>query len=96
MGGLLQVDADALRRLGQTLQSEAAAISGIQLPTAVIMPGSPVEAASSNCATEVKLAYGYMAKSVDHMGGLASASATTYEDVDRAFSDQLSVYRAGQ
>lgn len=96
MSGLLQVDAAALLRLSQTLLNEAASIRGIQLPTAVVMPGSPVEAASSNCATEVKLAYGYMAKSIDQMGSLASASATTYEDVDRAFSDQLSVYRAGQ
>lgn len=96
MGGLLQVDADALRRLGQTLISEAAAIRGIQLPPSVVMPGSPVEGASRNCAVEVKSAHGYVAKSIDRMGGLAGSSATTYEDVDRVFSDQLSLYRAGQ
>lgn len=96
MGQMLQVDIDALRRLGQTLASQAAAISGIQLPAAVVMPGSPVEGASRNLGIEVKSAYGHMGKSIDRMSGLAGASATTYEDVDRVFSDQLSLYRAGQ
>ncbi|MBN7561407.1 hypothetical protein [Mycobacteroides abscessus] len=96
MGQMLQADIDALRRLGQTLASQAAAINAIQLPAVVVMPGSPVEGASRNLGIEVKSAYSYMGKSIDRMGGLAGTSATTYEDVDRVFADQLSLYRAGQ
>lgn len=96
MGQMLQADIDALRRLGQTLTNQAAAINAIQLPAPVVMPGSPVESASSNLGIEAKSAYVYMAKSIDQMGGLAGTSATTYEDVDRTFADQLSRYRVGQ
>ncbi|WP_072806059.1 hypothetical protein [Rhodococcoides yunnanense] len=95
MGELLAVDLEELRALGRTLADTASTINGISVTATVMMPGSPVAADSEQSTRSTAEAYSRTATNLDEMSATCEWSATSYEDVDEAFSSQLTRYDAG-
>lgn len=95
MGELLAVDIEELRALGRTLADTASTINGISITSTVTMPGSPIAPASEQSTETTADAYTRIAGNVNEMSATCEWSATSYEDVDEAFSSQLTRYGGG-
>lgn len=95
VGELLAVDLGELRALGRTLVDAASTMNGICVTATVTMPGSPVAADSEQCTRSTAEAYTRIALNVNEMSATCEWSATSYENVDEAFSSQLLRYEAG-
>lgn len=89
MGELLAVDIEELRALGRTLADTASTINGISVTATVTMPGSPIAADSEQSTRSTAAAYSRIAGNVNEMSATCEWNATSYEDVDEAFSSQL-------
>lgn len=95
VGELLAVDLKELRALGRTLADAASTMNGICVTAAVTMPGSPIAADSEQCTRSTAEAYARVAGNVNEMSATCEWGATSYEDVDEAFSSQLLRYGGG-
>lgn len=95
VGELLAVDLEELRALGRTLADAASTMNGICVTATVTMPGSPIAADSEQSTRSTADAYGRIACNVNEMSATCEWSATSYEDVDEAFSSQLLRYGGG-
>ena len=95
MGELLVVDLEGLRALGRTLTDTASAMNAISVTATVTMPGSPIVPASEQSTKTTADAYTRIAGNVNQMSATCEWNATSYEDVDHAFSTQLTRYNGG-
>lgn len=95
VGELLVVGLEELRALGRTLADAASTMNGISVTATVTMPGSPIAADSEQSTRSTAEAYARIALNVSEMSATCEWSATSYEDVDEAFSSQLLRYEAG-
>ncbi|WP_206508935.1 hypothetical protein [Rhodococcus sp. KRD197] len=95
MGELLAVDLEELRALGRTLADAASTMNGICVTATVTMPGSPIAADSEQSTRSTADAYARIALNVNEMSATCEWSATSYEDVDEAFSSQLQRFGGG-
>ena len=95
MGELLAADIEELRALGRTLADTASTINGISVTATVMMPDSPIAADSEQSTRATAEAYARIAGNVNEMSATCEWSATSYEDVDEAFSSQLQRYGGG-
>ncbi|MDV8075910.1 hypothetical protein R4P47_05005 [Rhodococcus sp. IEGM 1370] len=95
MGELLAVDLGELRALGRILTDTASTINAISITATVTMPGSPIAADSEQSTRSTAEAYARIALNINEMSATCEWSATSYEDVDEAFSSQLLRYEAG-
>lgn len=95
MGELLAVDIEELRALGRTLADTASTINGISVTATVMMPGSPIVADSEQSTRSTAEAYARIAGNVNEMSAACEWNATSYEDVDEAFSSQLTRHSGG-
>lgn len=96
MGPVLEADADALRRLGTAFGTTADAIAGLRTPDPIVMPDSAILTASVGASTVVGIVYGRIADRIRRMSDAATTDATSYEDTDQVFRDELQRYRTGQ
>ncbi|MDV8022542.1 UDP-glucose 4-epimerase [Rhodococcus sp. IEGM 1330] len=91
---MLQVDLDALRALGSALTASADSVESLD-PAAPIaaaadaMPNSAFGDVARSAAIPTLDAYRGVSARIRAMSSASSASAGSYEDTDRAFSDQL-------
>lgn len=95
MGELLAADLEELRALGRTLADTASTMNGICVTATVTMPGSSIAADSENSTRSTAEAYSRIAGNVNEMSATCEWNATSYEDVDEAFSSQLQRYGSG-
>ncbi|MFY2791622.1 hypothetical protein [Rhodococcus sp. MALMAid1271] len=95
VGELLAVDVEELRALGGTLADTANTIAGISVAATVTMPGSPITPASEQSTKTTAEAYSRIADNVAEMSAACEGNATSYEDIDEAFSSQLQRYGGG-
>ncbi|WP_433661366.1 hypothetical protein ACQPW1_21700 [Nocardia sp. CA-128927] len=93
---MLQADLDALRQLAQDLSGKADAIAHIPMPglTQVVMPDSGLGEVATDVAQKFTATFGRQADSLRAMSDAAATSATDYETVEQAFTDQLNKLRA--
>ncbi|MEV6562871.1 hypothetical protein AB0M22_44635 [Nocardia sp. NPDC051756] len=90
---MLQVDADALRRLGGKLGGHAAEIGQIRIGARVVMAeDSPVRAASDRVPDAVRHAFGLIGGNIDQMAVRMTAGAATYSELEQANTEQLRRY----
>lgn len=100
MGEILHADLDALRIMAAGLRTEATTISGID-PVDLIakvgraMPNSALGAAADGVGAPLRSAVHAMAERLHDLADTADHGATTYEEVDRAFTEQLDGYLRG-
>ena len=95
MGELLAVDLKELQALGRALADTASAINGICVTAVITMPGSPIAPVSEKSTKTTADAYTRIANNVNEMSATCEWNATSYEDVDNAFSSQLQRYETG-
>ncbi len=89
---MLQVDADALRRLGGKVAEHADAIGQIAISAKVTMADSPVQAASDQVAGAVARAFGLIGGNIRQMADRMTTGATSYSDFDAGNADQYKHY----
>ncbi|KAA8882054.1 hypothetical protein F3087_39035 [Nocardia colli] len=90
---VLQVDADALRRLGGKLGTHAAEIGQIRIGAKVVMAeDSPVRATSDRVPEAVRHAFELIGRNIDQMAVRMTAGAATYSELEQANTDQLRRY----
>ena len=70
-------------------------MNAISVTATVTMPGSPIAADSEQSTRATAEAYSRTATNLNEMSATCEWSATSYEDVDEAFSSQLLRYDAG-
>jgi len=70
-------------------------MNGINVTATVTMPGSPIAADSERSTRSTAEAYSRIASNVTEMSAACGWNATSYEDVDEAFSSQLQRYGGG-
>ena len=92
---MLAVDLEELQALGSALADTASAINGICVSAVITMPGSPIAPVSEQSTKTTADAYTRIALNVNEMSATCEWSATSYENVDEAFSSQLLRYEAG-
>ncbi|MCZ4521590.1 UDP-glucose 4-epimerase [Rhodococcus ruber] len=91
---MLKVDLDALRALGSALGATADSVGSLD-PVAPIaaaadaMPNSAFGDVARSAAIPTLASYRGVADRIREMSSASLASADSYEDTDRAFSDQL-------
>ncbi|MGV9415867.1 UDP-glucose 4-epimerase [Nocardia sp. NPDC003693] len=86
---ILQVDADALTKLGTSLEGHANTIGGIAHLASITMPGSALESVTTQVTQAVLAAYAAQGTNIRQMSTTALSGAKTYEQVDQAFADQF-------
>lgn len=91
----LQADIDSLRAMRTELYDTASVIEGVRHSETVSMPGSLVAVVASQSSEVVLAAYRRISDSIAHMAAATESNATSYEDLDAAFGEQLRRYEAG-
>ncbi|MDZ7914962.1 MAG: UDP-glucose 4-epimerase [Rhodococcus sp. (in: high G+C Gram-positive bacteria)] len=91
---MLQVDIDALRALGATLTATADSVGSLDPVAPIVaaadaMPNSAFGEVARSAALPTLAGYRGVSDRIRDMASASLNSAKTYEDTDRAFSDQL-------
>jgi len=91
---MLQVDIDALRALGASLLATADSVGSLDpvapiVAAAYAMPNSAFGAVARSAAVPTLAGYRGVSDRIRDMSSASLASAESYEDTDRVFSDQL-------
>lgn len=100
MGEMLRADLDALRVMAAGVRGEAGAISGIDPVDlcAIVgraMPNSAIGSAAVGVGEPLLSALRGMAGRLRDLAETAEDGATTYENADEAFTEQLDGYLRG-
>ncbi|MFB7877814.1 hypothetical protein ACFC06_21420 [Nocardia sp. NPDC056064] len=75
--------------MSAALEIHATAIEGIEIATELLMPGSPIQAAEAMAEQAVLGAYRAISSNVRRMAEVTHMSATSYEEVDAWFANQV-------
>ncbi|MDI9933248.1 UDP-glucose 4-epimerase [Rhodococcus sp. IEGM 1354] len=91
---MLKVDLDALRALGTALTDTADTVGSLDPVAPIVaaadaMPNSAFGDVARSAAMPTLAAYRVVGVRIREMASASLASADSYEDTDRAFSDQL-------
>ncbi|NNH75776.1 hypothetical protein HLB23_39005 [Nocardia uniformis] len=100
MGEILRADLEALRVMAAGVRGEAGTISGIDPVDLVAsvgraMPNSAIGSAAVGVGEPLLSALHGMAERLRGMAEAAENGATTYENADRVFAEQLERYLHG-
>ncbi|WP_433666945.1 hypothetical protein ACQP06_25370 [Nocardia sp. CA-136227] len=96
MTDILDVDLSTLHGLANELGGQAEDIGRITLTKAVNMPGSPIEAVSTQVGDAVLKAYGLIRGQIQILADRAKSASGSYEDMDKSNADQLDKYGRGE
>lgn len=89
VGDPIEADAAALRVLANTLSGIAKDIDGLSLDDSINMPGLRIGAIAAVTPRVVLGSYKAIGSGIRDMGDGAAANATSYEETEQAFRDQL-------
>ncbi|WP_196054674.1 type VII secretion target [Nocardia aurantiaca] len=96
MTDILDVDLATLHGLATELGGQADEIGKLAIGATVTMPGSPIEAVTTQVGDAVLKAYGSVRGQIQTLADRAKSASGTYEDMDKSNADQLDKYGRGE